>query len=263
MSLVVRGKGHVEEVKMSGVLSDEQVVVEHTYSDIDSLRHDIHNKMIGLIKLYPGSDLQKLASVPAIVDRLYVKAHVATESELLALVQAWRVRTLYCKTEIFRGCLESEDVEIRRWSGDDMLYDEVESRDMQIVSFKPGAMQTLVAEPIVANWEAASPLLEQLDTVRRFTLSQVIVNFEDARRIQGIFSYGLDRVKLDGCHTEQGVVQNWVGCFARSAVQTMTIASPPTEMVWELDDLIHARMNPLQLASAPTSDRWVFTNHSI
>lgn len=189
MSLVVRGKCHVEEVKISGVLSDEQVVVEHTYSDIESLRRDIHNKMIGLIKLYSGADLQKLASVPATVDRLYVKAHVATESELLALVQAWRVRTLYCKTEVFQGCLESEDVDIRRWSGDDLLYDEVENRDMQIVSFKPGAMQNFIAEPIVANWEAASPLLEQLDCVRKFTLSQMIVNVEDARRIQGVFSY--------------------------------------------------------------------------
>lgn len=248
---------------MSGVLSDDQMVVEYTYSDLHSLRHSIHNKMIGLIKLYSGSDLQKLASVPAVVDRLYVKGNVASEKELLALAQAWRMRVLYYQTEVFQGCLEDEGIEMRRWQGSDFIYDELGNCDVEIVSFKPNSMQNLFAEPIVANWEMASPMLEQLGSVSKFTLSQVIVNDEDAGRIRGVFDHALDRFKVNGCHAEQGVVQNWIDCFAHSSVRTMMISSPPTEMLWEIDDVIQSQLNARQLVSAATPTRWVFSHYLV
>ncbi|MBS0652894.1 MAG: hypothetical protein JSR39_05115 [Verrucomicrobia bacterium] len=263
MSVVFEGNCHVEKVKMSGMLSDDQMVVEYTYSDMDSLRQSIHNKMIGLIKLYSGADLHKLAAVPAVVDRLYVKGNVASEKELLALAQAWRVRILYYQTEVFQGCLEDEGIEMRRWQGPEFFYDELEGEDVEIVSFKPESMQNLLAEPIVANWEMASPMLEQLESVRNFTLSQMIVNYEDAGKIRGVFDHALDRFKLNGCHAEQGVVQNWVDRFAHSSVRTMMISSPPTEMTWEIDDMVQSRMNARLQVSAPTPSRWVFSHTSI
>lgn len=263
MSFVIPGNFYVEEVKISGVLSDEQVLVEYTYSDIDSLKRAIDHKVIGLMKLHPGADLHKLASVPANIERLYVKACIATESELLALVRAWRVRMLYCNTEVFRTHSKLEDVEIRCWSGEDMMYDDVENKDLEIVSYKPDSLQNLVVAPIMANWEEALPLLEQLETVRRFTVSHMIVNSEDARKMQRIFSYGLDRFKLVGCHTEPGVVQSWVGRLANSALRTLTISSPSTEMVWEIDGMIKARMHLLHLSSEQTPKRWIFSHHLV